>query len=513
MWQVSRLYLECEEGISDMKAQLKNNYPIWEDKLFCLAMAFLIFMMLFNLTHSALWGDEWVEYMISRQPLGSGHRYSLIAGTFQPPLYNFIMYFWLKINSDILWFRLFNVFLGAISGYFLYKTVAKLANIRFAAFTLFALGATYRWIYCIQECSEYALMLMFLFMSLYFYVLMEEEDSNKTEVLFILSCVGAVYSQYGSFFVVAPLLVLHLIRKCLTKQKNIIIKTIGGYVFSFIVFAVPLYIFYASKQLMNNEIGENADIVVSYDVFKDFFFVFGKVLGYFLDLNRRAYAGKIMPILGIVFLLLGILIIFQSRVSWFKKSLIAALIIGYVLFYWMVVFHIYAMVHPNESAGFYDRYSYFFIPIVFVVLPMIIYEAVSCVSKESIQKKLSVVIAYAFGLMIMLSYPALLENWHKTYDDIFARIWVYNAGFKDTTFLFGTASWGFDYYTSQYKYGKTGQVLSSDAVDLQNLPESFWVWRTAWGGENWKTVVDAARGMGYNVTVYGDYGKSQLFYW
>ncbi len=114
--------------------------------------------------------------------------------------------------------------------------------------------------------------------------------------------------------------------------------------------------------------------------------------------------------------------------------------------------------------------------------------------------------------MVTLGYPALLDNWHKAYDDIFARIWVYNAGFEDTTYLFGIASWGFNYYTAEFKYEMTGQVLSSDDIDLENLPDSFWVWRTFWGGDNWREVVETANEKGYNVIVYADYVTSQLVY-
>jgi len=40
-------------------------------------------------------------------------------------LYNFIIHFWLKISTSILWFRLFNVFIGFGSGIFLFLILKK----------------------------------------------------------------------------------------------------------------------------------------------------------------------------------------------------------------------------------------------------------------------------------------------------------------------------------------------------------------------------------------------------
>ena len=85
--------------------------------MFC--FIFFLFMMALNLLHSAPWGDEWVEYYYSQTAIRTGDLYNRIIGTFQPPLYNFLMHFWLKMDQTILWFRLFNVFIGCVAGLFL----------------------------------------------------------------------------------------------------------------------------------------------------------------------------------------------------------------------------------------------------------------------------------------------------------------------------------------------------------------------------------------------------------
>lgn len=46
--------------------------------------------MVFNLTHSAPWGDEWIEYTYSQEDIFNKEIFRKIVSTFQPPLYNFV---------------------------------------------------------------------------------------------------------------------------------------------------------------------------------------------------------------------------------------------------------------------------------------------------------------------------------------------------------------------------------------------------------------------------------------
>ena len=179
-----------------------------EHTIFVIAFILFEFMMIFNITHSAPWGDEWVEYVYSQAGIRDGGLYNNIIITFQPPLYNFLMHFWLKINQSVLWFRLFNIFIGTGTGIFIFNSVKKLFNEKVAGFSLCALAVCYQWVYCIQECSEYALMLCCLSMALYFYVISFEKFTYRYMILFLTGSILSAYSQYGSVFVILPLLFL-----------------------------------------------------------------------------------------------------------------------------------------------------------------------------------------------------------------------------------------------------------------------------------------------------------------
>lgn len=490
----------------------KRNFT--DTQLFYIAFAFFMFMMLYNLTNSSPWGDEWVEFNISCKNIGNGDMYNAIIDTYQPPLYNFLMHFWLKISKTMLWFRLFNVFCGVFIGIFLYKTVKLLTNAKLAAGTLFISGATYHWIYCIQECSEYTLMIMFLCFTFYYYVTVNKSKKIFAEILFILSCVGAMYSQYGAFFIVVPVLCIQLIQAYLSKRKRDLLILVSMYIFSFILFTIPLYTFFARIQIGHQSISEYSNITPTLENLKNFPTVFGKLMGFFLGFNGRATLVGIMVVFGIIVILSGFYILFQETIPLVKKSLISVLLVSYTMYYWLVTFHVYAMTHPNESAGYYSRYAYFFIPTFYVIIPMVFYEINFIIKRVSIKIWSTRIIACIFTILLFIGYPNLLKNWHKTYDREFSEIWLYNAGFTETTYLIGLAKYGFNYYTTQHRHKVTGDVLSADLINTENLPDSFWLWRTNWGdGDIWQETIDSALDQEFKVIIYADYGSAgQLAY-
>ncbi|MBR4473373.1 MAG: glycosyltransferase family 39 protein [Oscillospiraceae bacterium] len=286
------------------------------DLLFLPAFGFFLFMMLFHLMHSPLWGDEWVEYSVSQQSIQYSEMIISIIRSFQPPLYNFVMHFWLQINNSILWFRLFNVLVGFISGIIMFKTLSLTANRIVASATVFVLGATYQWVFCIQECSEYSLMVMFLFFALYYFILTHRENTLKNELLLILSCILAIYSQYGAVFVAVPLLMQNFFNVCRSRNLARIKTSISIYVVSVIVFAAPLYYFFARWQLMRNGLEHNLSF--NYKEFSQFPVVFGKLYGYFFHVSEST-CSILLAVSGFVFLCMAFILLFRKETDWNSK--------------------------------------------------------------------------------------------------------------------------------------------------------------------------------------------------
>lgn len=473
---------------------------------------FFLFMMLFNLMHSPLWGDEWVEYYYSQEAIETGELYHRIIRTFQPPLYNFLMHFWLKISSSLIWFRLFNIVIGFISAIFIYKTNRKLYSKKAGALSIVILAVCFQWVYCIQECSEYALMLMCLSASIYFYISCSEEFNYSALLGFILYSVLAIYSQYGSVFVAIPLLVLFFIHTIFSAELNKKRKLIvfGAYSFSFIAFAIPLYLLFLSIQLEQNGIADNT-VPITGDFVRDVPFVFGQIIGYFFGVDDGTVWPVVFSIISVMILALCFITIMNPKVNWTKISIIIALIFGYALHFVLVQFHIYAMVHPGQSAGFFARYSYFYIPICSVAFPIIICEN----AKEftGLGKLKRYATAILCMCILMASFIKVTQNWHKSYDDVYIKIWEQNEGWNDYTYLYGS-EYGFYYYVKQLdNYEESFLNNVSTAVDNDHLPAHFWAWRTGWGGAEWQATIDKARSLGYKVTVCDDSGTAgQLAY-
>ena len=481
-----------------------------------LVFAFFFFTMFFQLNHSALWGDEWNEYYYSQASLKTGDLYQKVIGTFQPPLYNFIMHFWLKINDTAEWFRFFNIVIGMITGVFIYLTLKRLYHTKMANFVLCALAMSHQWVYCIQECSEYALMIVFLAGAVFFYVELEHKFSYRNMLLFLLLCVGAVYSQYGSAFAVLPLLLFFYLEQMFRKNGSVgrKIAVTVSYAGCFLVFAIPLYYFFLRVQMGKNEIAEHT-VTFGLHIFKDIFTAIGNLIGYFY-VCRSTDAWVIFWGAVSICLVIGSVCLFiKGKLSRIKKNLLFLFWTAYLIHYMLVELHIYAMMHPNQSGGFYWRYSYFYFPLFCVALPIILYEGYRCFKSEIARK--GFLISGGTGLLCLyFSFFALLQNWEKALDDQFAVIWMSEKGWKDTTYLIGNASDGFHYYVSReegfsedYFHG----VCPEAEIDLANLPERFWLWRTNWGGEMYQITLEAAEELGYEVTVYCDAGYTgQLAY-
>ena len=393
-------------------------------------------------------------------------------------------------------------------------TVKKICNKKVAYITIVSLAACYQWIYCIQECSEYAIMLFFLFGALWLYVECNEKFAYWKMFGFILACIGAIYSQYGSVFVAVPLLVLFYIGIIFSHERSIFDKIVLSisYIFSYLYFARHLYLFYVQKQLENNKISEN-QIKISIGLFKNIFNELGNIIGYFFNINQWKAGVLISGLFTLVLIGTSLYLFIKKKLNWTKQSLLIILWICYLMHYILSQLHIYGMVHSGQSLGFESRYSYFYIPLLSIVLPIIFYE----MSKEISQGKAVIIwngIKIIGIICILISFVTLLGNWYKAKDNVYANIWPDHNGWEDTTYLLGMADHGFKYYVTHSDQYKEGYLDNTETeVDLNDLPKQFWVWRTNWGGENWERVIKRAKKEGYTVIVYDDSGYvGQLAY-
>jgi len=546
----------------------------------CLVFLFYIFMMMFRLTYSPLWFDEHIEHLISQMSLTNGEMYQNIIITFQPPLYNFIMHFWLMLGTGDFWFRFFNVVLGVFTGLSIYLTVRRLYGFKVATFSLALLACCYQYIYCVQECSEYQLMVMNISLMIYYYVRLGQERAllplsqdrassgqNRAllpcenslisgaiswkkfilhSFLFIFFAVCAMYSQYGAMFMVIPFLALYWFQIVFTKDKRNIISTTVMYGIAAVAGALPLYLLYASKQLAENGIAENAGVKFGLSELLGLFTEPGKIAAYLYNIPMKSIINLFLGIAGVLFLIVTVLIII-GKIKLIKStasanssassvsgpgtlsesvltnanrgivaSLLGILLAGYVMHYFLVVFHIYAMIHPGESGGFYARYSYFCIPLTVISITIVAIELkrflidnrIADIGSSLTVKKANLVLCGLFAAVALLIFvPRIMRNWHKSYDDLFVATWVTEKGWEEQTYLTGQARFGFKRYVTDVYGEATGyNAFHESQVNLDWLPDRFWIWGMSWGNDKFDEIVNGARERGYNVEILYDFG-------
>ncbi|MEL7568549.1 MAG: glycosyltransferase family 39 protein, partial [Eubacteriaceae bacterium] len=171
--------------------------------LIFISFALFIFVTTYKITNASLWFDEGVEYLVSTKLFSQ--MISAINTTYQPPLYNFIMHLLLKISLSEYWFRLTSALFGIIGCLGLYFTLKELKGRIFACIGIFAYTFLRNVVYYNQECAEYSLLICCLLWFTYFFICLLKEFTISKCVLFVISGILSVYSQYGAVFPVAGL--------------------------------------------------------------------------------------------------------------------------------------------------------------------------------------------------------------------------------------------------------------------------------------------------------------------
>lgn len=471
-----------------------------------------IFMMAHNLCHSGLWGDEWCEYDFSQWPFtGSEYNfYYIVTHTYQPPLYNFVMHYWLMVSSSIVWFRCFNLIPGIISLIALYKTVKELIGKElYASFSVVALSCCYQWIYFVQECAEYCLMLMFLFLALLYWIRLVKEQSVPSKavryyLLFMLTIVAAIYSQYGAAIVGLPLIIIVYVKSIeYIKDKRAFMQIqaifASGGVSGILLFWFFLRIQTARMQDVYNYHLRN----VSIDMLGNLMTNMGKVIHWMFHFPDNSAVLFVCIIYGIVILLYASCCIYRYRGT-DQSRLMLAFLSTYVFHYILVATMLYARGQIEA------RYSLFFLPIFTLVSVVIINNIVKAVNHSGF---LLFCLAIFVVVPLSISTAFILQNWNKAYDNVIAKVWsqhVLEDGYEELIYFCGYPSYPIKYYTEQYGFDYSLVTKNMTDVEIDNetvFDDRFWLWKTGWSNENYERLIEAVEKAGYKIEVFCDYSE------
>lgn len=429
------------------------------------AFVFFILITCYELTGSSLWYDEAIEYwyskiMVGELPMagvadGTVSMYQRILLTYQPPLYNIIMYFWLKVSDSELWFRSFGVFMGLVGMMGTYKSVRKVVNGWAASLTVICAATIYQLYSYWQECAEYCLVLAVLCWVVYFWICLMQEINFKNMICFTVTCVVAVYSQYGAIFPVVALAFIAYIHILWRRNRRNAICINATYMSAFLFAAIPLYCFFLKQQIMHQRMERNSILIPQ---FPD-----GILLDFFESLNTTFYWNffsyiydqtRVRNILIAIMVLLTVSLIFGKQTI--TKLMILANVLCWLVYYVAVKFGIYSY------GNFGRRYNLFFIPLWIVLFTVVcgdICLILSDILRTRIYKIPLLKGIFMVTCLCFLCYYTVF-NWtgklrfHAYKSDIRGSVqeWYGQAAYEEATIVYYAAVPGFAYYVRQNEY-------------------------------------------------------------
>ncbi len=172
-------------------------------------------LRLINLNQS-FWLDEAAQALESQNSVS--WLWQWMTADFHPPLYHFLIHFWIKLGQADWFLKLPSVFFGVLTIYFLYLLGKKLVSEKFGLLAAFLLAVSPFHIYFSQELRMYSLSALLTTVSMYFFLEAIREDKLKSWVIFILVSILNIYTLYFGFFVLAAQLGYLLYERALLRR-------------------------------------------------------------------------------------------------------------------------------------------------------------------------------------------------------------------------------------------------------------------------------------------------------
>lgn len=437
-----------KKGLKSVKKRVaqKENVLFW-GVLACIALLYIV-----NAARSPLWYDEGIEYFYSKVLVGTvpaggdtTTMYQRICTTYQPPLYNILMYVWLFFFdfSDFS-FRLSGILITLLGSIGMYKCLKTLTTPFVALLGLTFYMLTDKVMYYTLECGEYCLLLACICWMLYFFVKDLRTPSTKALAGFFLFAILAVYSQYGAVFLVVPLYLALLLHNRNLARRQMLAGTLiaaAAAVPLLVLFVVPQMLRQGSAAVSHAPVFENN---LPVDYIKGIFYKL--IHYYFFSSAQSPVLGKVpvyLACFAVVLACVGFLLRWRCTES---RYLPGTLIASYTLYFVAVLFSFYGYNYWDDRRGTFNlggRYSLFFIPLLTVV---IVYGLYVLQSKIKARKLSAGILAGGCLALCCLSIVNLEIGWKK--DDIrdIARLWYDEKGYEATTLLHNWSTANFQFY-------------------------------------------------------------------
>lgn len=502
------------------------------------AFLYYVIMALYKLTEAPIWQDEAMEFYCSLPVKGEIRGVTKYATMYermayiqqQPPLYNWVMSLWLRVDEGEWWFRFSNVVFGFVAALGLYFVLKRLCDRYMAALGVVIYSSIYILMYYIKEASEYSMLIMFLFWLTYVYLLLCEKLTAKRILAFTALCAAAVFTQYGAVFAVVPLGVGVLIMDAARKDWKSFRISIGAFAAAAAAGGFVLVYFFIIPQSSNlvSTLFSGGEIIIEKgSIFGDFLNSLMCVFRWCaIDFDRDWERMGTFLCVGMVVIAVIILYVTVRTDKKAFKNFVYCNIAIYLLYYIVTKLNIYAY-------GWYgNRYNMFLFPLWLVIISVSLYEFVRLLRHSS-----NSVLAKSAGAvkagMILLSILYCLygdyrisNHWWKMDLRTVVSQWYADDGYDTPTLLDFHQRYAFVYYfthNGQYDEAQWENIVYNDVVETYstNDPE---VWKqylhSVYGDRlpdelylvtgQWNAFVDTFEELGYHVEAVVD-GTAKLY--
>lgn len=484
-------------------------------------------MALYKLTDAPIWQDEAMEFYCSLPVKGAIRGVTKYATMYermahiqqQPPLYNWVMSLWLRIDEGEWWYRFSSVVFGFAAAIGLYVVIRKLCNRYMAAFCVIIYSSIFILMYYIKEASEYAMLIMFLFWLVYFWILLCEQRSGWRIIVFTLLCVLSVFTHYGAVFAVVPFAVSVLVMAARDKDWNSFWTAFGADVAAGGCGGGALLYFFIIPQSSNQVstlFSEQEIIIERGSIFGDFL---NSIMCVFkwctIDMDRDWE--KIWWLIIAAMVVIAAIIVFvavKGKRGILRRYLYCNIAV-YVIYYAVTKLNIYAY-------GWYgNRYNMFLFPLWFVLVAVFLYEFVMVLRTAGFghAKSLSRVVQaglIAAGIIYCIYGDYRIGNhWAKMDLRTVVAEWYANDGYETPTLLDFHQRYAFVYYFThddKYDVSQWDNILYNDEVETYSTGDTA-VWEAylykVYDGRlpdelylvtgQWNAFVDTFAELGYAV--------------
>ncbi len=508
-----------------MKLTSKIRLPEW----ITAGVAFIYYwiMALYKLTQAPIWQDEAMEFYCSipvRGAIRGVTEYSTMYERMayiqqQPPLYNWVMCLWLKVNEGEWWYRFSSVVFGFLAVIGLYLVIRKLCNRYVAAFSVIIFSSIYILMYYIKEASEYSMLIMFMFWLIYLYINIIGKITVKRVLLFTFMCVVNVYTHYGAVFVVVPMAVSLLVYYAKEKDYRALKAALISYVVAVLGAGVPLLVLFLVPQSTNSisTLGVDKAIeITGNNIILDFFDSIMWVLRWcMLDYDRDAEL--LTPAIWVIMfvLLIAGAYVWKNTKKRELKYLFASNAGMYMIYYVVTTLNIYSY------GWFGNRYNLFLFALWFVLIVMTVVETLNFIreSRMTILQRLApaFTIITVAGALLFCCYGVKRINDHWWKMDLRAVVaeWYNDDGEEIPTFVNFHQRYPFVYYLThneQYSEEVWDNIYCNQNLESLDYSKAYWI---TYLEENiytdglpeklyvvsgqWDTIVSALEKYGYSV--------------